>query len=262
VSLSNVTGLADKAWRLPATGFGFAVFFLGGALMAMTVFPVLGLLSRDAATRHDRTRAAMRRMFLTYIAMLKMLRVLSIEIHGAEVLNRTRGHLIIANHPTLLDVVLLIALIPRVQCIVKHELWKSRYLGGVVRQAGFIRNDLPSEDLLAACREAIADGYNLIIFPEGTRTRPENPVRFHRGFANIALLTGADIQTVSIRCNPMFLMKGQAWWRIPARPPKFTVRAGRFVDIKEVGRASLRPIAARALVSQLERYFAEMSFNG
>jgi 1-acyl-sn-glycerol-3-phosphate acyltransferase len=230
--------------------------------MAVTVFPVIGLLSPDPATRHDRTRAAIRRMFLAYIAMLKMLRVLSVEIHGAEALNRTRGRLIVANHPSLLDVVLLIALIPRVQCIVKHELWQSRYLGGVVRQAGFIRNDLTSEDLLAACREAIADGCNLIIFPEGTRTRPENPVRFHRGFANIALLTGADIQTVSIRCDPMFLMKGQAWWRIPARPPKFTVRAGQFVDIKEAGRDRLRPIAARALVSRLERYFAEMSFHG
>jgi 1-acyl-sn-glycerol-3-phosphate acyltransferase len=262
VSLSKIARLVDRTWRLPATGFGFAVFFLGGALMALTVFPVLGVLSRDRATRHNRTRAAIRRMFLVYIAMLKMLRILSVEIHGAEALNRTRGQLVIANHPTLLDVVLLIALVPRVQCIVKHELWQSRYLGGVVRQAGFIRNDLPLEDLLAACREAIADGCNLIIFPEGTRTRPDNPIRFHRGFANIALLTGADIQTVSIGCNPMFLMKGQAWWRIPARPPKFTVRAGRFVDIKEAGRDSLRPIAARALVGQLERYFAEMSFNG
>jgi hypothetical protein len=60
----------------------------------------------------------------------------------------------------------------------------------------------------------------------------------------------------------MFLMKGQSWWRIPARPPKFTVRAGQFVDIKEAGRDSQRPIAARALVRQLERYFAEMSFHG
>jgi 1-acyl-sn-glycerol-3-phosphate acyltransferase len=262
VSLSQVARLGERAWRLPATGFGFAVFFLGGALMAMTVFPLLGLLSRDAATRHDRTRAAIRRMFLAYIAMLRGLRILSVEIHGAAILKSTKGNLIIANHPTLLDVVLLMALVPRVQCIVKHDLWRSRYLGGVVRQAGFIRNDLSSDELLAACKVAIEDGCNLIIFPEGTRTRPQNPVRFHRGFANIALMTGADIQTVSIRCEPMFLMKGQAWWRIPSRPPKFTVRAGQFLDIKEAGRDNPRPIAARALVRRLEKYFAEMSYNG
>ena len=262
MSLSGIAGLGARAWRLPATGFGFAVFFLGGALVALTVFPVIGLLKRDAAARHDLTRATIRRMFRAYLAMLKALRVLTLEIHGTEVLNRIEGQLIVANHPTLLDVVLLMALVPRVQCIVKHELWQSRYLGGVVRQAGYIRNDLPPEDLLAACRAAISGGCNLVVFPEGTRTRPEQRVRFHRGFANIALLTGADIQTVSIKCAPMFLMKGQPWWQIPPRAPKFTVRVGEFLDIKEAGRDTIRPLAARALVRRLEQYYAGMSTNG
>jgi 1-acyl-sn-glycerol-3-phosphate acyltransferase len=149
-----------------------------------------------------------------------------------------------------------------VQCIVKHELWQSRYLGGVVRQAGYIRNDLPPEELLEACRAAIAAGCNLMIFPEGTRTRPEEPVRFHRGFANIALLTGADIQTVSIRCNPMFLMKGQPWWQIPPTRPKFIIRIGTSLDIKEASRDIARPLAARAVVRGLEEYYAGMCSNG
>jgi len=262
VWLRRIARIGERAWRLPATGFGFAVFFLGGALAALTVFPALGLLARDDIARHEKTRAMIRRMFRIYLAMLRVLRVLNFDIHDAEMLGRIEGRLIIANHPTLLDVVLLIALVPRVQCIVKHELWQSRYLGGVVRQAGYIRNDLPSEALLEACRAAIASGCNLIVFPEGTRTRPEQPVRFHRGFANIALLTGADIQTVSIKCEPMFLMKGQPWWRIPVRPPKFTVRAGETLDIKEAARHNIRPLAARAVVSRIEEYYAGISANG
>ena len=262
MSFKSVASLVERAWRLPATGFGFAVFFLGSALMALTVFPAIGLLARDRERRHEITRKAIRHMFRVYIAMLKGLRIISVEIHGTETLGALEGRLIVANHPTLLDVVLLMALVPRVQCIVKHELWQSRYLGGVVRQAGYIRNDLPSEDLLEACRASIAEGCNLIVFPEGTRTRPDSPIHFHRGFANIALLTGADIQTVSIRCEPMFLMKGQPWWQIPARPPKFTVRVGEFLDIKEAGRDIIRPLAARAVVKRLERYYAGMSPNG
>jgi 1-acyl-sn-glycerol-3-phosphate acyltransferase len=261
VSLSGIAARAERTWRLPATGFGFAVFFLGGALAALTVFPAIGLIVRDPAARHDRTRAMIRRMFRAYLAMLSMLRVLKLEIHDAEALGRIEGKLIVANHPTLLDVVLLIALVPRVQCIVKHQLWQSRYLGGVVRQAGYIRNDLPSEALLEACRDSLAAGCNLIVFPEGTRTLPEQPVRFHRGFANIALLAGADIQTVGIRCNPMFLMKGQPWWQIPPAPPKFTVRIGTSLDIKEVSRDVARPRAARAVVSSMEKYYAGFPSN-
>jgi 1-acyl-sn-glycerol-3-phosphate acyltransferase len=262
VSPRQIASIGERAWRLPATGFGFAVFFLGGALAALTVFPLLGLVARDSTARHEQTRGMIRRMFRSYLAMLRALRVLDLDLHDVELLGRIEGQLIIANHPTLLDVVLLIALVPRVQCIVKHELWQSRYLGGVMRQAGFIRNDLPSEGLIEACRAAIASGCNLIIFPEGTRTRPEQPVRFHRGFANIALLTGADIQTVNIKCEPMFLMKGQPWWQIPARPPKFTVWAGESLDIKEAARHNIRPLAARAVVSRVEKYYAGMSANG
>jgi 1-acyl-sn-glycerol-3-phosphate acyltransferase len=256
-----MASLCGRAWRLPATGFGFAVFFLGGALAALTVFPMIGLLARDMPRRHESTRALIHRMFRIYIAMLRTLRVLTVEIHGAETLSRIQGRLIVANHPTLLDVVLIMSLVPRVQCIVKHELWQSRYLGGVMRQAGYIRNDLPSEALLEACGTALASGCNLMIFPEGTRTRPEQPVRFHRGFANIALLTEADIQTVNIRCDPMFLMKGQPWWQIPPRPPKFTVRAGATLDIKEASRDTIRPHAARAVVRRLENYYAGISSN-
>jgi 1-acyl-sn-glycerol-3-phosphate acyltransferase len=262
VSLSRIASIGERAWRLPATGFAFAVFFLGGALAALTVFPMIGLLARDTPTRHDMTRGMIRRMFRVFIAMLRGLRILSVEVHGAKELGQVQGQLVVANHPTLLDVVLLMALVPRVQCIVKHELWQSPYLGGVMRQAGYIRNDLPSEALLEACRTAIAAGCNLMIFPEGTRSRPEEPVRFHRGFANIALLTGADIQTVSIRCNPMFLMKGQPWWQIPPTPPKFTVRIGTSLDIKEASRDIARPLAARAVVRGLEKYYAGMCLNG
>lgn len=260
--LSRTISLLERAWRLPATGFGFALFFLGGATAALTVLPAVGLLARDERTRHERTRALIRRMFRVYLETLRALRVLSLDIHDAELLGRIEGRLIVANHPTLLDVVLLIALVPRLQCIVKHELWQSRYLGGVVRQAGYIRNDLPSEELIEACRTALASGCNLIIFPEGTRTPPERPVRFHRGFANIALLAGADIQTVKIKCEPMFLMKGQPWWQIPARPPRFTLRAGESLDIKEAGRHNIRPLAARAMVARLEQYYAGSSANG
>jgi 1-acyl-sn-glycerol-3-phosphate acyltransferase len=194
--------------------------------------------------------------------MLGILRILELEIAGSDTLAKIEGRLIVSNHPTLLDVVLLMALVPRVQCIVKHELWKSRYLGGVVRQAGYIRNDLEPELLLLACRNAIDEGSNLIVFPEGTRTKPNSAIRFHRGFANIALMTGAEIQTVSIQCAPLFLTKGQPWWRIPSRPPKFTVRVGESLDIEEVSRNLTRPLAARAVVNRLEKYYAGILSNG
>jgi 1-acyl-sn-glycerol-3-phosphate acyltransferase len=251
-----------KTWRALATGFSFAVFFGGGALAALTLFPLLGLLTPDPEKRHRRTRQVIRRLFQCYLGMLKLLRVLEIDVSGTDALKRIEGHVVVANHPTLLDVVLLMALIPQVQCIVKHQLWNNRYLGGVVRHAGYIRNDLEPDALLSACQSAMREGANLIIFPQGTRSLPGEPFHFHRGVANIALLSGADIQTVAIRCTPLYLTKSDKWWRVPSRRPHFSVTVGDILSIRKISEGLSRPLAARAVVKRLETYYTGILSSG
>lgn len=246
----------DRGWRLVATGFAFAAFFGGGCVAALTILPLAGISATAPELRDRRTRYLIHRIFQVYLAMLRGLGVITVAVEDARKFERLEGQLIVANHPTLLDVVLLMALVPRVQCIVKHELWESRYLGGVMRRAGYIRNDLPAEDLLPACSQAIAAGSNLLIFPEGTRTRPGAPIRFHRGFANIALLTGTPIQTVSIRCEPLVLTKGEPWYQIPKRRPHFRVALGEHLDMQKLVHYQRRPLEARQLVRRLEAYYA------
>jgi 1-acyl-sn-glycerol-3-phosphate acyltransferase len=246
----------DRGWRLVATGFAFAVFFGGGGVAALTILPLAVLFTSAPVLRERRTRYLIHRIFNIYLGMIRALRVIAVTVEDARKFENIEGQLIIANHPTLLDVILLMALVPRVQCIVKHELWESRYLGGVVRRAGYIRNDTPPEQLLLACKQAIAAGSNLLIFPEGTRTRPGAPVRFHRGFANIALLTGTPIQTVSIRCDPVFLTKGEPWYQIPTHRPHFHVALGEHLDTQKLFQYERRPLAARQLVRRLEAYYA------
>jgi 1-acyl-sn-glycerol-3-phosphate acyltransferase len=252
----------ERTWRALATGFSFALLFVGGAVAALTLFPVLGWLTAGKMDQHTVTRRAIHRLFRAYLRVLQCLRVLELDLNGAQSLRRIEGRVIVANHPTLLDVVLLMALTPRVQCIVKHQLWSSRYLGGVMRHAGYIRNDLEPDEILCACRAAIAAGSNLIIFPQGTRSHPDDPMRFHRGAANIALATGAAIQTVFIRCTPLFLTKSDRWWRVPSRRPRFSVTTGDVIDIERSFGDLSRPIAARAVIDKLESYYTGMLAHG
>lgn len=249
--------IMDRAWRLIGTGFAFAFIFAGGAIGALTLFPVIACLTRPGERRHRPTREAIRRIFQFYIGMLQVLGLIRLKVEGAQVLADTKGRLVVANHPTILDVVLLISLLPRVQCIVKGELWRSRYLGGTMRAAGYIRNDLGASELLATCKTAIDDGNNVLIFPEGTRTKPNSPLHLQRGFANIALLSGARIQLVTITCNPLTLTKGEPWWRIPERRPDFSVSAGECLDTAGILNTEMRSLAARHLVKRLETYYAE-----
>ena len=244
----------DYLWRLSATGAAFAFIFFGGGLLAVTMLPLLALLPGH---RRERAQLVIHQTFRFYVTMLQRLGLLRLQIDGLDRLEHPGGRLIVANHPSLLDVVMLMALIPRAQCIVKNQLWRHPLLGPLMRRAGYIRNDLDPELLVAACQDALDQGNSVIIFPEGTRSRPGEAPRFLRGFANLATLTGAPIQLVVITCDPPTLIKGEPWWHIPPAPPQFRLVIGDRLDANIYLRYPHRSLAARKLVQFLEQYYAE-----
>jgi 1-acyl-sn-glycerol-3-phosphate acyltransferase len=246
----------DLLWRLAGTGWAFAVFLGGGLLLAVVVFPVAGLLT-PKVVRAGRYQSLVQLAFRAFLAMLRILRIIELEIDDPAALRNSKGAIVVANHPTLIDVVLLSALIPRAQCIVKRELWDSPFLGRLMRGCDYIPGDLESEAMVAACRTALADGRSLIIFPEGTRSRPGVPLQFRRGFAHIATLLEADIQLVTISCHPPTLAKHEPWWSIPPQRPRFRVSPAGWIGANSWQRDVHRSLAARRIVRQLERFYNE-----
>ena len=244
-----------RCWRILATGFAFASLGIGGLVLALLLFPLLRVFAPSAASGRRRTQHAISLVFRFYLFMLRGLGLIRLEVEGRERIAACRGRLIVANHPTLLDVVLLMALVRNAQCVVKHQIWSNWFLGPVVRAAGYIRNDLAGEELMAACRQALAEGNNLIIFPEGTRSVPGRPLRLQRGFANIALLVPTDLQLLRLQCQPITLVKGEAWWRVPARRANFRVTAGEVLPVAPFLACGSRAIGARRLTSHLQEYW-------
>jgi 1-acyl-sn-glycerol-3-phosphate acyltransferase len=243
-------------WRLAGTGIAFAALFGGGALLALTTFPVIHLTTPPGKRRRERIQLLIHLSFRSYVLMLRFLRLIDLQVVGADKLKDGAMRLIVANHPSLLDVVLLMALVRRAQCVVKKELWESRYLGRLVRDAGYIRNDLELDDMMTACRNALAEGNSLIIFPEGTRSVPREPMHLRRGFANIATLLQVPIQLVTITCDPPTLIKGENWWTIPPRRPLFRVEVGDCLDAVSSLDYKHRSLAVRQLVRRVEDYYA------
>ncbi len=244
-------------WRLPATGFSIAVFGIGGLILALIVFPSIRAWTSEPQTRARHVRSAIGLCFRAFVRMLQMIGVIRLQVIGRELLADCRGTLIVANHPTLLDVALLMALAPDAQCVVKHQLWRSPLLGPVVRGAGYIRNDVDPDAFVARCREATRAGGNIIIFPEGTRSAPGKLRRFQRGFASIALLAPADMLTVRISCEPITLTKGAPWYDVPERRACFRVTVDERIEAAPFLRYGSRALGARRLTAYLERRFAQ-----
>jgi 1-acyl-sn-glycerol-3-phosphate acyltransferase len=251
---SAVTKRVFYIWRLFWTGFAFAALGVGGFILAMTLIPTVTLFVRDPHARNHRAQVIVRESFRIYVAMLRALGVLKLEVIGAERLSACKGKLIISNHPTLIDIVLLMALLPDAKCVVKPALFANPFLRQIVRAAGYIRNDVEPEALIERCRATLAAGNNLIIFPEGTRSVPGKPLRFQRGFAHIATLTGVSLQPITITCEPITLVKGEPYYKIPSSRPMFRIEVADEIDPRQFmdSGSESRARGARKLVSYLE----------
>ncbi|MGA0609003.1 lysophospholipid acyltransferase family protein [Caldimonas sp. KR1-144] len=247
----------DRLWRTFATGLCFASFGLGGLLLRLIVFPAMTLIVHEHRLRMTLARALIRQSFRLFVWMMRSVGVISVEVRGAERLAR-KGLLVLANHPSLIDVVLLIALLRDHDCVVKEALRRNPFTRGPVEAAGFITND-GGPALVDAAIASVRSGSNLIIFPEGTRTAidGEGP-RWQRGAANIAVRGGLPVTPVLIRSTPPVLRKGEPWWRVPQRRAHFVLDVREDIDARPaIDSASSEAQAARLFNEQLRNYFTK-----
>jgi 1-acyl-sn-glycerol-3-phosphate acyltransferase len=240
--------------RVFFVGLAFVVFGVGGIGIRIILFPLVNLCVRDPQTCSALARDFIGWSFRCLVGFLRAFGVLDYKIVGAEKLER-RGLLILANHPTLLDIVFLMAFVRRADCIVKSGLWRNPFMRGPVKAAGYIRND-HGVGLLDACIAAIGRGENLVIFPEGTRTSSDGAIKLKRGAAHIAVRSACRVTPELIRCAPPMLVKWNRWWRLPAKRVRYRFEVRDDIDVQGVvGGADSKALAARRLTDHLQEFF-------
>lgn len=241
-------------WRVLATGLSFALFCVGGIVLALLSLCVLAV-QRDRNLRCRLMRRWLSRTFRVYVRLLRALGLITFEIRNRERL-LPRGQLIIANHPSLLDVCFIIALIEESDCIVKEALFHWPLTAAPVRAANYIANEF--NGLIERCLASLNTGASLIIFPEGTRSPPGQLHPFHRGASNIALMSGKNITPIVISCQPQTLLKHQRWYQIAPCPPHYVIQVMPDIDLNRIIDPShLQSRSARILNTYLMDYFAK-----
>ncbi len=249
----------NHLWRIFGTGLAFLAFGIGGLVLRLLVFPPLDWFVRDPERRRRHARRIIQRSFATHVALMRGLGLMTWEVRHRERLERD-GLLVLANHPTLIDVVCLISLLPNADCVVKSAVARNPFMRGPVRAAGYVAND-DGAGLVDDCIAAVRAGGTLVIFPEGTRTTRGQPLKLQRGAANIAVRGRIDVTPVRLSCTPMTLGKGEKWYRVPPRRFHVVVDVqedlpiGQFLDANAPGGGG-DAAAARRLTEFLATYFA------
>jgi len=227
----------------------------GGVLLDCILFlPLIFLGCRDPKRRRLQVRRLISCEFRLFLGFLRFCRILSVD--RVELQAAQGPTVIVANHPSLLDIMILIALFPEADCLVKKSLWRNPFVAPMLISAGYIAND-DAAGFLESAAARIADGLPIIIFPEGTRSPLQGMHPFHRSAASVALRHACQILPVRLEFSHRVLAKGQSLFRFP--PCTVTCR----VEIRErIDCARTSPGTSQTLTRQLEDLLSPGSQDG
>jgi len=204
------------AWKTITKSLVYFFFVLGSLILITAVYPTILLFVHPV----KKSGRAMR--FATYLTFRVMgvvmwglgLVKVDIDREDRKKLGKLRSTIVVANHPSLIDICILLGFLPQADCIVNAALFKKPVVRFVVKRL-FVPNSMDFGQLLASCDESLKDGNCLVIFPEGSRTKPGITSVIHKGSARIALGTGRQIMPIHIEANDMRgLRKGDPFYRI------------------------------------------------
>ncbi|GAM31896.1 lysophospholipid acyltransferase family protein [Acinetobacter calcoaceticus] len=236
LNLKNLKQKGNYCWRVAATGFSFASFGLGGMAIATVIAPVLNATTSDSEKRQQRAQNVIKYSFKGFTEMMVKLGIMTYSVEGLEKLQNSRQELVIANHPSLIDVVVLIGMMQQANCVVKQSLWSNPFTKGPVQSAGYILN-AGSQQFVEDCVTRLKENNaaSLLIFPEGTRTEKGMTLNeFQRGAANIAIRANVPIRPVVITCTPSTLTKNEKWYHVPSRPFHIEVKVLDAVQVSDL----------------------------
>ena len=225
---------------------GFAVY---GALgLAVIVACVLvAACVWDRARRRGVCQRVIHRGMRLYARYTAAVGIFRVEFPEADRLRAMRGTIFAPNHATLMDATHFLARLPRLVCVMKKSIAANPFMGISSGLAGYLPMGEGTE-FIRRGRDALLAGDNLLMFPEGTRTVAPPVNRFKGGFALMASLAGAPVQTVFIETPVLFMGKRWPWWKTPPLPLPIRLTLGERFRVP-AGQG------ARSFGDKLETYF-------
>jgi 1-acyl-sn-glycerol-3-phosphate acyltransferase len=241
-------------WRVCVKVFSFAIFAIGSLAHIVISFPALKLVCRDRKKFQKYCRVFIHFTLRVFVKIMSVLGIVELRVSNRAAYENLGSKILVANHPSLLDIVMLFSLVPNADCIVRGAL-KNRYnvVSGIVLTL-YIPNTGDWEKVMRLCVDSLNEGRCLIIFPEGTRTTRIGENKFQRGAARLSIRSGAPIVPVHFGGTDKYgIGKGDPFFSFNHNE-KYIYNLTMLEPLKPEDYAHLQePIAARAITDNLKK---------
>ena len=229
------------------------IFFgIGAIILGLLVFPFIRLFTLHKKDFGIIARAYVSHTFRLFLGNLHFCQTSRLNVEDKKAFRQIHSKIIIANHPSLLDFVYIMSLVPNSTCIVRGSLTRTP-LRGVIKQA-YITNTTEFDDVLIECKKLTDKGCNVIVFPEGTRSPRIGRNNYKKGAARIALYCGCDVLPLFIGGSDKYGLgkKDPLWSYNHVEKYLFDIKMLPVISIEQFKELS-EPIAAKHLTEEMER---------
>jgi 1-acyl-sn-glycerol-3-phosphate acyltransferase len=252
--------MLNRYWRILTTGLCFSIFGLGALFLVSGVFPVVALFNPSKLKRSCAIRRTIQISFKMFVWLMSVTDLISVSTKNFDAVRKSKCQIIVANHPSLIDIVILISMLPQGDCVVKEALGRNFFLKNLIKTA-YVLASTEVEDLLKSCKKSLSEGNSFIIFPEGTRTVPGKKSKLSRGAANLAIYSEADILPIHISCTPPGLLKNQKWYDVADRALVYVLEAKSVIRIKPYLENENKHAAAKELTGEIGRMLGLVDYD-
>jgi 1-acyl-sn-glycerol-3-phosphate acyltransferase len=222
-SMAGARRIAKRVKRTVQSAVGFGYFWVGGTAIGAIALPLASIGAKDELDRVRRCQRVVQRLSRHYHRVVERLGVGTIDVDTYAAAVPKGPCVVVANHPTILDVVLFLAAHEHLCVVAKGELFRGPFVGPLLRSCGHIDagdgGEMEGAAVIRAAMERLEAGFSVLIFPEGTRSPPEGMFQFKRGAFELATRAQVPLLPVFIRCDPPVLVKGVPWWKTLANDP-------------------------------------------
>lgn len=192
--------------RVFTVSLAFSIFGFGSLILSFLLFPFCNLFLKKE-NRRGAMIAIIHKSWYLFVKILNFLRVASVEFLNTD-FEKLKGKIIVANHLTLIDIVLLIGTIPNCVSVVKSKLASNFFVKNIVSNA-YLINDTDIDEFQSDAKEILNKGFNIVIFPSGTRHINGEVPKIHSGAAALALENNVEIVPFKIDISEDFLVKNK-----------------------------------------------------
>jgi 1-acyl-sn-glycerol-3-phosphate acyltransferase len=140
-------------------------------------------------------------------------------------ISKIQGSVIVCNHRSYLDPLILLSLLPKNKTIVKTKFFQAPVFGWMIKVSGYLPATTEGKhgrrmiEQVESMGDFLRDGGNLFVFPEGTRNRSNVLGDFHKGVFKIARMYRCPIQVLKLCNTDKLFTPGKFFFntRVPSR---------------------------------------------